>query len=124
MNDLISRQAAIDALDEQIELCDKSLSSFDISMKDEYAVKVERASLVAFRETLEYLPSAESKRKRYRHYKGGIYEVICEAAHHTESLECLVIYRNVKTGEIWARPDWMFYGYTEDGTKRFEEVSE
>ena len=66
----------------------------------------------------------KSKRKRYRHYKGGIYEVICEAAHHTESLECLVIYKNVKTGEIWARPDWMFYGYTEDGTKRFEEVSE
>ena len=57
--DCISRQAAIDALDEQIEQCDKSLSSFDISLKDEYAVKVERASLVAFRETLEYLPHAE-----------------------------------------------------------------
>ena len=57
--DCISRQAAIDALDEQIEQCDKSLSSFDISLKDEYAVKVERASLVAFRETLEYLPPAE-----------------------------------------------------------------
>ena len=59
MNDLISRQAAIDALDEQIEQCDKALSSFDISMKDGFAVKAERASLVAFRETLEYLPSAE-----------------------------------------------------------------
>ena len=58
-SDAISRQAAIDALDEQIEQCDKSLSSFDISLKDEYAVKVERASLVAFRETLEYLPPAE-----------------------------------------------------------------
>ena len=58
-SDCISRQAAIDALDEQIEQCDKSLSSFDISLKDEYAVKVERASLVAFRETLEYLPPAE-----------------------------------------------------------------
>ena len=57
--DCISRQAAIDALDEQIEQCDKSFSSFDISLKDEYAVKVERASLVAFRETLEYLPPAE-----------------------------------------------------------------
>ncbi len=57
--DTVYRQAAIDALDEQIEQCDKSLSSFDISMKDEFAVKVERASLVALRETLEYLPSAE-----------------------------------------------------------------
>ena len=47
MSDLIDRQAAIDALDEQIALCNKALGSFDISMKDEYAVKVERASLKA-----------------------------------------------------------------------------
>lgn len=38
MDDYISRQAAIDALDEQIALCNKALGSFDISMKDEYAV--------------------------------------------------------------------------------------
>ena len=57
--DCISRRQAIEALDEQIEQCDKALSSFDISMKDGFAVKVERASLVAFRETLEYLPSAQ-----------------------------------------------------------------
>ena len=56
---LISLNAAIDALDEQIRQCDKALSAFDISMKDEYAVKVERASLVAFKETLEYMPSAQ-----------------------------------------------------------------
>ena len=66
MSDLIDRQAAIDALDEQIEQCNKSLSSFDISMKDEYAVKVERASLVAFREILEYLPSAQPERIKGR----------------------------------------------------------
>ena len=58
-DDLIRRKAAIDVLDEQIEQCDKSLSSFDISMRDEFAVKVERASLVAFRERLEYLPPAQ-----------------------------------------------------------------
>ena len=62
MDELISRQAAIDALDEQIRQCDKALSAFDISMKDAYAVKVERASLVAFRETLEYMPSAQPER--------------------------------------------------------------
>jgi predicted RNA-binding Zn-ribbon protein involved in translation (DUF1610 family) len=60
-SDTISRQAAIDALNEQIEQCDKALNSFDISLKDEYAVKVERASLVAFRETLEYLPPTKPK---------------------------------------------------------------
>ena len=59
MDELITKQAAIDALDEQIRQCDKALSTFDISMKDEYAVKVERASLVAFRETLEYMPPAQ-----------------------------------------------------------------
>ena len=59
MNDLISRQAAIDALNEQIEQCNKALRSFDISIKDEFAVKVERASLVAYKEQLEILPSAQ-----------------------------------------------------------------
>ena len=58
-DDLISRRAALDALNEQIEQCDKALSSFDISMKDEYAVKVERASLMAYKKTLEYMPSAQ-----------------------------------------------------------------
>ena len=61
MDDLISRQAAIDALDEQIEQCNKSLSSFGISM-EEYTVKVERDSLVAFRKILEYFPSAQPER--------------------------------------------------------------
>ena len=59
MDDLISRQAAIDALNEQIEQCNKALGSFGISPKDEYAIKVERASLKAYKEQLENLPSAE-----------------------------------------------------------------
>ena len=59
MDDLISRQAAIDALDEQIAQCNKAIKSFVLSMKDEYAAKVEKASLTAFRERLEYLPPAQ-----------------------------------------------------------------
>ncbi len=59
MNDYNSRQAAIEALAEQIALCDKALNSFGISMKDEYAVKVEKASLTAFKETLENIPAAD-----------------------------------------------------------------
>ena len=58
-DDTISRREALDALNEQIEQCDKALSSFDISMKDEYAVKVERASLMTYKKTLEYMPSAQ-----------------------------------------------------------------
>lgn len=61
--DLISRKAAIDALDEQIEQCNRALSSFDISPKDEYAIKVERASLKAYRELLENLPSAQPEQR-------------------------------------------------------------
>ena len=59
MSENISRQAAIDALDEQIAQCNKAIKSFALSMKDEYAVKVEKASLTAFRERLEYLPPAQ-----------------------------------------------------------------
>ena len=66
MADLIDRQAAIDALAEQIALCDKALNTFGISMKDEYAVKVEKASLVAYKEQLESIPSAQPKRKTGR----------------------------------------------------------
>ena len=61
MSDLISRRTAIDALDEQIEQCNKALGSFDISPKDEYAIKVERASLKAYKEQLENMPSAQSE---------------------------------------------------------------
>ena len=61
--DLIDRAEVLDALNEQIEQCDRALNSFDISMKDEYAVKVERASLVAFRETLKYIPSAQPEQR-------------------------------------------------------------
>jgi len=59
MTDYIDRQTAIDALEEQIKQCDKAIGSFEISMKDEYAVKVEKASLMAFKEKLENIPAAD-----------------------------------------------------------------
>ena len=43
----------------------------------------------------------------YRHYKGGIYEVLCIAT-HTESSEEQVIYKGKTRGRIWARPKAMF----------------
>lgn len=61
--DLISRQAAIDALNEQIEQCNKALGSFGISPKDEYAIKVERASLKAYKKQLENLPPVQPDEK-------------------------------------------------------------
>jgi hypothetical protein len=41
--------------------------------------------------------------KLYRHYKGGIYEVM-HLAKHTETDEILVIYRSAQFGTYYARP--------------------
>ena len=54
---------------------------------------------------------------RYRHYKGGEYELV-SLAKHSETLEELVIYRSVDTGELWARPKSLFIGMV-DGKPRF-----
>ena len=55
----------------------------------------------------------ETKLGRYRHYKGGEYEVI-GVARHSETLEPLVVYRPLynATG-LWVRPHAMFFGQIE-----------
>jgi len=46
---------------------------------------------------------------RYRHYKGGEYEVVAVGRHH-ETLEPLVIYRpQYGEGGWWVRPHAMFF---------------
>jgi hypothetical protein len=66
----------------------------------------------------------------YRHYKGGLYEVIGEGT-HSETLEKLVIYKSLydkpdyPVGSIWVRPLGMFVETVEvDGrmVRRFEYV--
>lgn len=45
----------------------------------------------------------------YRHYKGGLYELL-DTALHTETDEKLVIYRDVNPPhKVWARPFDMFF---------------
>lgn len=53
---------------------------------------------------------------RYRHYKGGEYEVL-GVARHSETLEPLVIYRPLyDESGWWVRPHAMFFGtVTVDG---------
>ena len=47
---------------------------------------------------------------RYRHYKGGEYEVL-GVARHSETLEPLVLYRPLYNDSgCWARPHAMFFG--------------
>ena len=46
---------------------------------------------------------------RYRHYKGGEYEVI-GVARHSETLEAMVVYRPLHDGSgWWIRPHAMFF---------------
>ena len=46
---------------------------------------------------------------KYRHFKGNEYELLA-VARHSETMEELVIYKSLKSGEVWARPKSMFIG--------------
>jgi len=62
---------------------------------------------------------------RYRHYKGGEYEVV-HVARHSETLEVVVVYRPLYNDSgWWVRPYEMFTGTLEvDGVmrQRFERI--
>lgn len=45
---------------------------------------------------------------QYRHYKGGIYEIVCEAKLESDPSITLIIYR-AANGTIWARPSDVFH---------------
>ena len=54
---------------------------------------------------------------RYRHYKGGEYEVI-GTARHSETLEPLVLYRPLYNASgLWVRPHAMFFGRVQVGER-------
>jgi hypothetical protein len=54
-------------------------------------------------------PLPEIRLGRYRHYKGGEYEVV-GVARHSESLELLVVYRPLYNASgLWVRPHAMFF---------------
>jgi hypothetical protein len=63
---------------------------------------------------------------RYRHYKGGEYEVM-GVVRHSETLEPLVLYRPLyDQSGLWVRPHAMFFGSLEvDGQRRqrFERIA-
>jgi hypothetical protein len=61
---------------------------------------------------------------QYRHYKGGLYELVCEATLEAD-LTPMIIYR-AQDGSIWARPKAVFFELIElDGllVPRFAPVS-
>jgi hypothetical protein len=70
-------------------------------------------------------PLPDTPLGRYRHYKGGEYEVI-GVARHSETLEPLVVYRPLYNDSgLWVRPHAMFFEPVQiDGVlrPRFERV--
>ena len=63
--------------------------------------------------------------RTFRHYKGGLYEYICEAR-HSETEEELVVYRPLYNDSgVWVRPKKMFFEeVTVNGERvpRFSEI--
>lgn len=73
------------------------------------------------------MPTINFTPARYHHYRSGkLYETLVEVR-HSETLEELVVYRNVETGELWARPVAMFFARVKnemgDEVPRFAYVS-
>ena len=61
---------------------------------------------------------------QYRHYKGGLYELVCEATLEAD-LSPMIIYR-AHDGSVWARPKSVFFELVEvDGqtVPRFAQVA-
>ena len=55
---------------------------------------------------------------RYRHYKGGEYELV-GIARHSETMQPLVVYRPLyEDSGWWVRPHAMFFEEIESGGKR------
>lgn len=62
---------------------------------------------------------------KYKHFKGGIYDLICEAKLESNPQIIMVIYRS-HDGSTWARPRDVFYELLEhDGkiVRRFEPIN-
>lgn len=72
-------------------------------------------------------PLIETPPGRYRHYKGGLYDVL-GTVRHSETLEPMTLYRALYGAQgLWVRPAAMFAGSVViDGVKqpRFRQVSE
>ena len=54
---------------------------------------------------------------RYRHYKGGIYELLCEATLESDPTVTMIVYK-AANGTIWTRPASVFFEMIEhDGAR-------
>lgn len=51
-------------------------------------------------------------RMKYRHYKGGIYEIVCEARLESDPQIIMMVYKSDE-GLIWTRPKEVFFELVE-----------
>lgn len=72
-----------------------------------------------------FLPQPQLKMGRYRHYKGGEYEVVLLAMNEATHGWCVVyraLYDTDTNPKAWIRTYEDFTAILEDGRKRFERV--
>jgi len=53
-----------------------------------------------------------NKEMKYRHYKGGIYEIICEARLEPDPEVIMIVYKSAD-GSIWTRRKDVFFELVE-----------
>ena len=58
----------------------------------------------------------------YRHFKGGLYEVV-DTAIDSETLQTMVVYRPEGSSELWVRPYDMFVSFVEREGKTYKRFS-
>lgn len=57
--------------------------------------------------------------KIYKHYKGNLYKIIAFAK-HSETEEDMIVYKSLKTDDVWVRPANMWNNVIDNnGTLRF-----
>jgi hypothetical protein len=47
-------------------------------------------------------------KEQYKHFKGGLYEIVCEAI-DSETQDDLIVYKSLKDGKVWVRLKSMFF---------------
>lgn len=72
--------------------------------------------------TTDTIPPEHPRPGLYRHYKGGVYTVLC-VGRHSETEEWLVTYRSEALGSYWVRPLTMWQEAV-NGMPRFALVEE
>ena len=61
--------------------------------------------------------------KKYRHFKGNLYEVV-GIARHSETDEEMVVYKSLRNGTLWCRPKSMWFETVKTGEFRFNKIEE